>query len=503
MRSDPRPVWKRLPFLALAALPLLAGGAPSALAHEGHDGPEAGPNDPRAPRRLSEAAIRNGGITLADVTPQRIERVIEVPGRVAPRPESVYDLHAPIEGVILSVGAAAGTRVPAGTVLARLGGPAIASLVGDWSRATKDAAGTERARAQLEDLVRREVTMELETRRGDLLVAIATEERAAGDLEAAVKGGGGLPERERWTRETAEKEARVRLEGHRARLLAAGLTPEELARLEAAPANRPLATTLGLDASAAMERFRPLATHAADLLERTREALAATTTLESIRMKVRLTGLALEDLQGLEADGSEPAVPLRTPVAGLVSTLAVHRGHWVVAGAEIASVVDPAAVQIEALLPESDFGRIAQGAVARVRRGGRSDVLLQGVVRYVAPTVDPLTRRLSVIADLENAGGLPIGLGVDVTLVVEALERAKSIPVSAVLAEGADRYVYKLKDGAFVRTEVVLGARDDRLVQVLEGLYDGERVIATGADLVRDTPPAAPTVKPAAAKDHP
>lgn len=345
--------------------------------------------------------------------------------------------------------------------------------------------------------------MELESRRGDLLVAVATEARAVGDLKAAVKGGGGLPERERWTRETAEKEARVRLEGHRARLLAAGLSPEELARLEAAPASKPLTETLALDPAAAMERFRPLATHAADLLERSREALAAASTLESTRMKVRLTGLALDDLEGLEAAGAEPSVPLRTPVAGLVSALSVHRGHWVVAGAEIASVVDPMAVQIEALLPESDFARIVAGAVARVRRGGRSDVLIPGVVRYVSPTVDPLTRRLSVIVDVESAGGLPLGLGVDVTLVVEALEQAKSIPVSAVLAEGADRYVYKLKDGAFVRTDIVLGARDDRLVQVLEGLYEGEKVVATGADLVRDTPAAPPAAKPVDAKDHP
>ena len=85
---------------------------------------------------------------------------------------------------------------------------------------------------------------------------------------------------------------------------------------------------------------------------------------------------------------------------------------------------------------------------------------------------------------------MPIGLGVDVALVVEVLDEVKAVPLSAVLAEGADRYVYKLKDGAFVRTDVVLGPRDDRFVEILDGLYAGEKVVATGADLVRDTPPA-------------
>ena len=156
--------WFRYAVSAALAVSLLA---PRARAHEGHDGPELGPNDPRAPRRLSEAAIRNGGITVAEVGPHPIERVIAIPGRVVVRPDAVFDVHAPIEGVIVSVDVAAGRPVAAGAVVARIGGGALATLVGEWQRSSREAAATKRALDSLRILVDLQAIAEIETRRAE------------------------------------------------------------------------------------------------------------------------------------------------------------------------------------------------------------------------------------------------------------------------------------------------------------------------------------------------
>ena len=499
---------RRRPLLAiaLAAFLVLPAGVQTVLAHEGHDGPETGPNDPNAPRRLSEAAIKNGGITLADVAPRAVERVIRVPGRIVPRPETIYDLHAPIEGLILKVSVVPGQGLKAGEEVARIGGAPLAALVGEWDRLRREAKGAAGARTLLGSLVEREISIALEGRRLDLLVAASEHRAAAAELDAALRAGESLPERERRTRAAAEAQARVRLEEKRGRLRAAGLTPDEVKRLEDAPSERTAPETLALDSQAMSRRFTVLAEHAGDSLERAKEAASAEAALQAVTLRIRLTGLAMEDLEALSTGATEASVPLRTPIAGVVRTLSVHAGHWIEAGGEVAHLIDPTSVQVEADVPESDFGRVQVGAVARVRRGGRSDLALTGKVRWIAPAVDPQTRRLRVVIDLDAVPAVPVDLGVDVAVVTERFEEAKAVPVSAVLAEGAERYVYKLKDGAFVRTPVVVGASDDRFVQVLDGLYSGEKVVATGAELVRDTPPAqaAPAApKPAETKSHP
>ncbi len=166
-------------------------------------------------------------------------------------------------------------------------------------------------------------------------------------------------------------------------------------------------------------------------------------------------------------------------------------------------IVDPSATSVEGAVPEAEFGRVATKAQARIRRGGRPDLLVEGSVVAVGPAVDAATHRFPVWISLPPTAGLPIDLGVDVTIVLERSADAKSVPVTSVLTEGAERYVFKLKDGLFVRTEIALGLRDDRYVQILDGLYSGEQVVATGAELVRDTPGAPAPPKAAAADPKP
>ncbi len=336
------------------AVGVVTGVPPSvAVAHEGHEGPETGPNDPNAPRRLSDAAVRNGGITLAEVQARTIERVVTVPGRVASRPESAYDLHAPVEGFVIRVEAVPGQTVAAGATLARLGGAALAALVGEWERLRRESKGAEEASALLARIADREALMALEGRRLDLLAAAAAPRPAAAAVAAATRAGEGLPERERRTREAAEAEARARLEEQRARLRAAGLSVEELSKLEDAPTERSATDTLALDPAATAKRFFFLAEHAADAVERAKEAASVAAGLQAAALRIRLTGLAVEDLEAIATGTEEPSVPLRTLRGGVVRSIGVHAGHWVEAGAEVAHLIDPASVQGEADVPES------------------------------------------------------------------------------------------------------------------------------------------------------
>jgi hypothetical protein len=76
------------------------------------------------------------------------------------------------------------------------------------------------------------------------------------------------------------------------------------------------------------------------------------------------------------------------------------------------------------------------------------------------------------------------GMKAEFSLVVSQRENVMSIPRSAVLGDAAERFVY-IKDydlkNAFVKVPVVLGAQNDRFVEVVKGLFPGDEVVIRGA----------------------
>ena len=68
-------------------------------------------------------------------------------------------------------------------------------------------------------------------------------------------------------------------------------------------------------------------------------------------------------------------------------------------------------------------------------------------------------------------------------IVVGQVDSAIVVPVNAVLGEAGELFVFiQSEDNAlkFVRRSVVVGARDDRYLEIIEGVLPGEKVVTTG-----------------------
>jgi cobalt-zinc-cadmium efflux system membrane fusion protein len=107
----------------------------------------------------------------------------------------------------------------------------------------------------------------------------------------------------------------------------------------------------------------------------------------------------------------------------------------------------------------------------------------QAKVTYVAPTLDPDTRRLPVRAVIANPdGALKPDMSAEVRIDSGPIGRSPAAPESAVIREGDTARVWVLDpDGALRIRPVVPGVLQDGMVQILKGLKPGERVVAKGA----------------------
>ena len=110
------------------------------------------------------------------------------------------------------------------------------------------------------------------------------------------------------------------------------------------------------------------------------------------------------------------------------------------------------------------------------------DAIATGRVRFISPVIDPVKRTTHLFVEADNPQGLlRDGMYVDLSIVLREETSAVVVPVSAVVIDGPMHFVF-VKDGEFYKKQDINpGYRDDRFVEVLEGVLPGDIVVTRGA----------------------
>lgn len=179
-------------------------------------------------------------------------------------------------------------------------------------------------------------------------------------------------------------------------------------------------------------------------------------------------------------------VAIRAPVTG--SVLKVHRKSEGVlgAGTPLIELGDPAALEVAVDVLSFDAVRIKPGAAVEITRWGGP--LLQGIVRLVEPVgfteVSALgveEQRVLVIVDIVTEGeqwrSLGDGYRVEASFILWQQDDVLLVPSSSLFKFEGRWVLYVVEDGYAQWREVRLGQRNGLLVQVLDGVEAGERVI--------------------------
>jgi len=135
---------------------------------------------------------------------------------------------------------------------------------------------------------------------------------------------------------------------------------------------------------------------------------------------------------------------------------------------------------IYAQVLESDLGFIAPGqkVMATVPTYGET---MEGIVRSVAPVIDPTTRTTRVRIEVPNyKGELSVNMYVNVDMPVE-LDESLVIPREAIMDTGLNKVVFiQTKEGVFEPRSITTGFEGDGMVAVKSGLTEGETIVVSG-----------------------
>jgi HlyD family secretion protein len=174
---------------------------------------------------------------------------------------------------------------------------------------------------------------------------------------------------------------------------------------------------------------------------------------------------------------------LRSPVDGVVGTLAVNQKAAVAANAALISVVDLSAFEIEFQVPESYADDIGLGMQAEVAYG-------QENYAATVTAISPEVKQNQVTGRLRFAGVVPPGLRqnqrVSTRIVLESHENALTVQRGSFVDSGGGRVAYVVEDGLARRTPITLGASSIGAIEIASGLNEGDQIIISGTDTFGD-----------------
>ncbi len=180
-------------------------------------------------------------------------------------------------------------------------------------------------------------------------------------------------------------------------------------------------------------------------------------------------------------------IPVRAVAAGTVIQREATPGQVLTVGTEAFVVSNLSTVWVSAAVNEKDLAGVHRGAPATITTQGYPDTSFHGTVTMLGDEVDPQTRTLPVRVQVLNPGTkLRPGMFATVAIDESATRTGVFVPEASLQDVNGLRVVFVTGDGTTFQVRAVkLGARSRGLVEVMEGLAPGERIVVDGAFMVK------------------
>ncbi|WP_165250915.1 efflux RND transporter periplasmic adaptor subunit [Paludisphaera soli] len=191
--------------------------------------------------------------------------------------------------------------------------------------------------------------------------------------------------------------------------------------------------------------------------------------VERCKMYAPADGLIVHANDAMGRRGSEQAM--------------IQEGTTAREGQVLIRIPDVASMRVDAKVDESVISRIGPGQRARIRVDAFPGLNLKGSVTAVQPLADPMgrdaidvrlyTAKVTIDGSMTQ---LRPGMMAKVEILVSEAEDLLAVPMKAVLQVGPENFVYVSTPDGMRRRAVRLGASNAELIEVVEGLQEGDVV---------------------------
>lgn len=217
---------------------------------------------------------------------------------------------------------------------------------------------------------------------------------------------------------------------------------------------------------------------------------------DASRHELEQSRAALKQFSQTTAEGPQRAFSIKAPISGKVLKILQQSEGIVNAGTPLMELGDPSQLEVVVDVLTEDAAQIKPGTAVRLMNWGGQEPL-NGQVRLVEPAaftkVSALgveEQRVNTVIDItsppESWRALGDGFKVDVRVLVQVVENAVMVPVSALFPVGARSALFIVDAGRIRQQEVEVAARNGVQAWIRTGLQPGTKVVVYPDSALRD-----------------
>ena len=423
---------------------------------------------------LKAVAAEKAGVRAEKLQKAPFVEVVRVPGRLALDETRLAHINPVVDGIIQEVPVRLGQEVKAGDVLAML--------------ECKDLA-----QAKLE-LVKARLTLQQAEAQEKWNREVGTNTQA---LVENLEKGVAIAEIEKMFRGRNLGDLRQQLVGSYSRRLQAKAQYDAVNQPDVVGAvSQSNLIKLRADSEGAEAGFRALCEEmkfqSVQQIRAGEQKLREAQTSEALaKTQLLMMGFNRDEVEKMNPIGEGEKVsryPLRSPMAGTIIDQHAVLRERVGLQNQMFQIANLNTLWLKADVPQRDI-RLAQGLAGgyvRFSPAEGSGSEQQARVLYTGDVVDPTTRTVNLLAEVDNTRRVwKPGMFVEVSL-VRAEPGVLQVPLEAVQRQDTQTFVFVRESATrFRRADVRLGRQAEGRVEILQGLREGEEVVVAGGFILK------------------
>ncbi|MCK9275198.1 MAG: efflux RND transporter periplasmic adaptor subunit [Syntrophales bacterium] len=173
---------------------------------------------------------------------------------------------------------------------------------------------------------------------------------------------------------------------------------------------------------------------------------------------------------------------IRAPFSGYIADKFANEGEVISPGAPIFLIQNIDRVEAEVKIPEVELTRIFIGSPVEVRIDALPGQLFGGSISIINASIDPVNRNFKIKIEIENTDHLlKPGMFARITIKTDTKKNVIIVPGKALVTDSAGNdAVFILEDGRAFLRRVITGSGGAGMVEIKEGLTEGQKVLVTG-----------------------
>lgn len=178
---------------------------------------------------------------------------------------------------------------------------------------------------------------------------------------------------------------------------------------------------------------------------------------------------------------------IKSPIDGIIVNKNINTGEIAspTAASPIMTIADTSILKLKGMVAQEMLPLLQQGQEINVTIDIYADKVFKGKIESIGPMAVSTGTLFPIEISIVNSEGLKAGLSAHASIDI-AEEKGVIVPAAAVVRKEGESYVFVVKDNIASKRIVTTGLKNDKEIEILKGLAEGEKVVAANVNNLID-----------------